>query len=270
MGHINLSLDKIPEIQAADYCHFKTGILHPDRIINAHDIVYVAEGEWEIWEENSSFLLYPGDIVFLFAGRRHFGKVPCAAGTKTRYIHFYTGKEDAFSEKERGGDAGAISISSLTKCGRDENIVRLFEEVIHLHWSSIIENRMMARIKLSELLVSMSRLAGHKEIKRTGSIDYVISLIEQYPEKNYEINELADKIEVSRRYLTAGFKDKTGVSIKQFQLNMKIKRAASILQNSPFVSIKEVAEQFSFYDEFHFSKQFKQKIGCYPSDYRKH
>lgn len=268
MGHINISLEKTPKIQTADYCFFKTGIQHPDRIIKAHDIVYIVDGNWEIWEENTPYLLKQGDVIFLYSGRKHFGKVPCASDTKTRYIHFYPENDDHYSTNPNPASTEGISIATLTRCGKDDKIRRLFEDVIHLHWSSIKENRMLARIKLEELLISLAKVGNDTEKQRAGSVDYVISLIEQAPHKNFEIDELADKIQVSRRSLTTMFKEKTGLSIKQFQLNMKINRAASILENSPFVSIKEVAEQFNFYDEFHFSKLFKQKTGHYPSSLR--
>ncbi|MBL8027810.1 MAG: AraC family transcriptional regulator [Fibrobacteres bacterium] len=268
MSFINLTLHKTPRIQAADYGHYKTGVEHPDRILNVHDIVYIVDGNWEIWEGDTPYLLEKGDVIFLYSGRRHFGKRVCESGTKTRYIHFYPEEQDHYSAKPISTSNDGIAVATHTKCGNDENIRRLFEEVIHLHWSSIKENRILARIKLEELLISLAKTGGSTEKRRAGSVDYVISIIEQAPHKNFEIDELADKIQVSRRNLTSMFKSKTGLSIKQFQLNLKINRAASIIANSPFVSFKEVAEQFNFYDEFHFSKLFKQKTGHYPSSFR--
>lgn len=84
----------------------------------------------------------------------------------------------------------------------------------------------------------------------------------------FNVDELAAKTKVSRRTLTKCFKEKTGLSIKQFQLNLKLQMAASLLANSPHASVKQVAEQFGFYDEFHFSRLFKRKMGQAPSELR--
>lgn len=271
MGIIQLSLKANPRIQTADYCFFKGGILHPDRILEVHDLVYVLQGEWEIWESNTAYLLKPGDAVFLYSGRRHYGQRPCAPGTKTRYIHFYPERDDVFSARENdsGPSASGIVIPTFMRCGSNETIRQLFEEVIHLYWSSDRHNQMLVRIRLGELLVSLAASQHQSKAGAANSVDYVINLLEQAPEKNFDINELADKIQVSRRNLTARFKEKTGLSIKQFQLNLKIRRAAAMLENSPFVSVKEVAEQYGFYDEFHFSKLFKQRLRLGPSEYKK-
>lgn len=268
---IRLSLASNRRIQTANYSIFNNGILHPDRIMKVHDLVYVVQGEWEIIENGAAYLLKPGDVIFLFCGRRHYGKIPCSPGTKTRYIHFYPESGDAFFNGTAGEPLKNASLNLATKvsCASDEKIRRLFDEVIHSYWSSIRLNQMMAGIKLAELLVCLAKKNSPGMERGTDAVDFIINTIEREPGRTFSIDDLTDKAMISRRNLTSRFKEKTGVSIKQFQLNLKIQMAAAVLMDSPFTSIKEVAAQFNFYDEFHFSKLFKQKTGKYPSEYRK-
>ena len=64
-------------VSMADYSWFKTGILHPDRVMDEHDLVYLLLGSWEIWEDEIPYLLVPGDVILLEAGRHHYGRAAC-------------------------------------------------------------------------------------------------------------------------------------------------------------------------------------------------
>jgi AraC-like DNA-binding protein len=272
MSKILLNLDVVRRIESANYCFFKTGILHPDRVLPVHDMVYIVQGEWEICEDGKAYLLKPGDVILLFSGRHHYGKSRCADNTRTLFVHFYPEDGDTFSTTAPHDEKKmeAAGLSTFVSCGKDFRISHLFEEVVHSFWSSLGSNKLLARIKLAELLANLSGLHENQNIAYADSVDYVINKIERDPYKLHNINELAETIRVSRRTLTKCFKAKTGLSVKQFQLNLKLQMAASLLENSPFVSVKEVAEQFGFYDEFHFSRLFRRKIGKSPSEYRTH
>ena len=52
-------------------------------------------------------------------------------------------------------------------------------------------------------------------------------------------------------------------------LEYKIKEAISYFDMFPEMSIKETAYNLGFYDEYHFSKQFKRIVGVSPHKYKK-
>jgi len=268
---IQLSLNSSRRIQTANYSIFNKGMPHPDRIMKVHDLVYIVRGEWEILENGVAYLLKPGDAILLFSGRRHYGKRPCSPDTQTRYIHFYPEPGDKFFSRNPAGpsDGNSLVLATKISCAGDVKIKRLFDEVIHSHWSSIKLNQIMAGIKLSELLVCLAKKADPGAERGTDAVDFIINTIEREPVRTFSIDDLADKAGISRRNLTKRFKEKTGLSVRQFQLNLKIQMAAAVLADSPFASIKQVAAQFNFYDEFHFSKLFMKKTGKVPSEYRK-
>ncbi len=58
-----------------------------------------------------------------------------------------------------------------------------------------------------------------------------------------------------------------GVAPAQYRLGRRIDRAAEKLATSD-VSLKEIATELGFCDEFHFSKLFKRRTGLSPSAYR--
>ena len=64
------------------------------------------------------------------------------------------------------------------------------------------------------------------------------------------------------------FSTHTGQSPGQFQKRRKIDYACACLYQAE-LSLKIIASELGFFDEFHFSKTFKKIVGCAPSEYRK-
>ncbi len=62
--------------------------MHPDRIMNEHDICYIYSGEQGIGQDDENFNLQSGDLIFLRAGSHHYGVNATSAGTRSMFIHF--------------------------------------------------------------------------------------------------------------------------------------------------------------------------------------
>ena len=57
-----------------------------------------------------------------------------------------------------------------------------------------------------------------------------------------------------------------GISPVKDLINMRLKKACWLLTNK-YLSIAEIAYQSGFENIYYFSRLFKQKIGCTPSQY---
>ena len=69
--------------------------------------------------------------------------------------------------------------------------------------------------------------------------------------------------------LTEHFKKEFGMTITEYILQKRMKKAAQMLSNDGDISIKEVSEACGFADIEYFSRSFKQYYGASPSTYRK-
>jgi transcriptional regulator GlxA family with amidase domain len=64
------------------------------------------------------------------------------------------------------------------------------------------------------------------------------------------------------------FKAQTGISPKQYQLQIRLHKVQDFLANTP-KSVGEIAEILGFASAFHLSKQFKESSGVAPLAWRK-
>ena len=68
--------------------------------------------------------------------------------------------------------------------------------------------------------------------------------------------------------LRKAFKNVVGVSPGQYVLNIKIQKAAQMLQETN-LTISEIATKTGFENEFYFSRIFKSKMKATAGSYRK-
>ncbi len=99
-------------------------------------------------------------------------------------------------------------------------------------------------------------------------IEQALEVMHENIYKNIELKEIANIIGISESHFIRIFTEVMGMSPIQFYLFLKVEVAQSLLKRSN-MQIQDIANKLSFYDQFHFSKLFKDKLGLSPSQYRK-
>lgn len=79
--------------------------------------------------------------------------------------------------------------------------------------------------------------------------------------------KLAQELHVSYSSLRHAFQQHTGFSPYQYQLQLRLSKAKSLLNSTP-QSVKEIASQIGFDCPYHFSTLFKRKTGLSPVSWR--
>lgn len=80
--------------------------------------------------------------------------------------------------------------------------------------------------------------------------------------------EIATRLGLSPETFRKRFARAVGIPPARFQKQKKIERACAALYQGS-LSLKQLASDLGFFDEFHFSKAFKQVVGQSPSAYRR-
>lgn len=95
-----------------------------------------------------------------------------------------------------------------------------------------------------------------------------LKFIHQNIDKSISVNDVLALVPMSRRVFEIRFKKVVGQPVYRYFLNLKMKELCAQLRESE-KTIMEIALSLGFGDMKNVSRQFKQVVGCSPSEYRK-
>lgn len=130
----------------------------------------------------------------------------------------------------------------------------------------------MRKLKGSLTVKPLQEEAINKE-KVVGNDDKLMERIvktvhEHLSDPDYNVEQLADDVGLSRSQLHRRMKEMTGVATGKFVRDMRLKEAAHLLKLGT-LNVSQVAYRVGFVDQAHFSTVFKKYYGVSPSDYGK-
>ena len=97
----------------------------------------------------------------------------------------------------------------------------------------------------------------------------ILELMHNETQNNYSVEHYAKLANLSVSRFAHIFKEVTGFSPIQYQNNLKIQEAKSLLLKTD-VSVEFIADILGYSSIAHFSKQFKAHTNLSPLNYRKH
>ncbi len=103
---------------------------------------------------------------------------------------------------------------------------------------------------------------------RSSIIDLAISYIRSHSNQPIELEDVGQAVLLSPNYLTTLFRTHTGKTLGSFIKEERIRRAVRLLQETG-KSVKEIAAELGFTDQFSFSRTFKRIKGVSPLHFRK-
>jgi len=99
-------------------------------------------------------------------------------------------------------------------------------------------------------------------------LEKALRIMQTHVMDNLTLSDLAQELKLTESYFIRLFGARMHQSPMKYYMKLKIE-AASALLTCTDLSVKEIAAKLSFSSEFHFSKQFKSKIGLAPTYYRR-
>lgn len=275
MDTFRFAIDKNREILNAHMVHHDPGIfrLNPQwRTLRPphHLILYHVRGVRTIRGDRHTYSLDHDDVCLFFKGETYEVVVP-----KEPYhqmaIWFAADKADRIEEDrplaECRNTFSHIHLPAQINVEKDVQIKCLFDEIIHLSVSRYEEKRLKASILLNNLFCEL--LLRIREVEHPGrQIEQVITYIERHLSDKMVVNKLAAMVGMSRRSLIHKFKRQTGRTMIEYQQQVRINLAASLLKTNPELPMKAIAHHLGFYDQYYFSKTFRRFMGRSPRAYR--
>jgi YesN/AraC family two-component response regulator len=215
--------------------------------INGDDIT-LAKGDVLLIGENTSFSAKQGDFVpSLFSAKINFHNNDSSMSTLFNnpfYLHHHPKIDSRFTNQfEKLYDTFISSSGELAHLALINSLVT---QIFCLLWSDTQTSK------------------KHYDTKINKAVVY----IEKHPTSNISIKQLASISGYSLSYFSKKFRSQTGLSPKTYLYHSKMKHAKHLLWEYNY-SVKEVAYIMGYSDPYIFSNQFKNYLGCSPSEINK-
>jgi AraC-like DNA-binding protein len=233
------------------------------RVLQAYQIIYVTAGRGYFESEATTgrSRIERGSIVLLFPGIRH----RYAPDSKTGWVeHWIECRGSCF---DRAKEKGLIKPERpVLRVGISPDLMNCFQRCHALAQRRGSNNQaMLSTLGLHILSVLQSAVKSRGNFARR--IDEIIfeaqSLIEGTYQETLSMEQLARQLHVGYSYFRQAFKARTGLSPKQYQLQIRLQKAQELLLNTS-KSVKEIAEILGFDSAYHLSNQFKKHLDLAP------
>lgn len=230
------------QILTVDHCFHKKGSFRVKaRPYAAFSYRASGSGSFEIG--NKHFLSEAGDILFLPAN------MP--------YRVDYSGGESIFVHLMQCNYTEAESIRPKNKT----QIEAIFQNLLEAWRTQHSVNH--AKATVYEILDKIAN-AQRKTIGDSAFTSCLRYMEEHFCDSTLNIQTMCEKGFLSASSLQRAFDRHFGISPKQYLSKLRMNRALELLSEST-LSIKEIAYSCGFTDEKYFSRAFKEKYGCPPS-----
>ena len=76
-------------------------------------------------------------------------------------------------------------------------------------------------------------------------------------------------IELILSYLSKLFKQETGLTLTDYMIEIRIRKAKQLLKDAPDLKIHEIGTEVGYPDPAYFNKLFKKVVGVTPNEYKR-
>ena len=110
--------------------------------------------------------------------------------------------------------------------------------------------------------------ARHTDMKRSdGIMKAFADLLTEHIRKETSVEFYAEKLCISKQYLSLIVKEKTQFSVGKIISIMRVEEASRLLRD-PELTLQQIAEELAFADQSSFGKFFRKHSGMTPMKYR--
>lgn len=223
----------------------------------------MVSGEVEIFVDDKSKMLLPGNMALLLPGRREFFRFH----RTSQSVHIWC-QLDFEGIPRRFNERFSRVSTQLPINGEMEQLLELG---LSVSASSHI-NTNMAAIKLGEALLHYYlALDALPETDRPQPMSRVIRKACQFIATHYgqslRLEDIAGYANCSVNHLINEFRRRFGVTPSRYMWNARIEQSVSLLRQTD-IPVASVAEQCGFISPFHYSRMFKMKFSESPRAYR--
>ena len=248
---------------------------HPDgymftwtrgRVLSEYQLVYITRGGGTFESrEAGKREIGAGDVFLLFPGRWHRYRPDPATGWDEHWIGF----NGAYANQVMSHFFPANE--PIRHVGHDKELLHLFQSIAQMMQAAPPGYRQMMAGNTVAALARVRALAmskGTPTDRHAPKIQEACLFLLEHAAQNVDLKALGKRLGYSYSRFRTLFKAQTGLSPRQYQIEIRINRARDLLTQSD-QTISQIADRLGFYSVYYFSRFFKEKTGMTPSACRR-
>ncbi len=230
-------------------------------------LIYCSKGRGWIETDNKCNYLKENSFLIIPAHTPHTYGADELNPWSIYWIHFKGIKTEMFSSIYNK----LIQIDDAENSRIDYRL-KIFDEMYkNLEMGYSTDNLEYVSLCFMHFMASLKYIRQFRAIKHNQENDIIqacISFMRDNLDQKVSLQTIANQVGYSSNHLNVIFKESTSYTILEYFNQLKIQRACSLLQFTSN-SIKEIAFNLNFYDQYHFSKAFKKEMEISPREYKK-
>lgn len=246
---LEINFVNLYDVDASSYPMRNRGRYH-------HGFLYTFEGSETYHFQNKSITAIPDSVIYIPGG--------------AEYSITLSGKRSLVMTIDFEFEQDIQTEPFIVKLEKNNTVRSLFTDIEKI-WNrkkagtNSASKSVFYKIVYSIINQKNLYMSSDKYSKISDAVNYLHA---SYLDNNFRIDSLSEISGISSRYFEKLFRQKFGVTPKEYVTNMRIERAKELLMSEKNL-IGDIALSLGYSSVYHFGKIFKSKTGQTPSEYRR-
>ena len=287
-----------------DWMHMNRILFDYELVVVTKGTLYMSNGEQQFSVSHGEYLLLPplspqygyksSDCSFYWL---HFSTEHAVQGLRLDTNHLDTESDTANPDSDTKTDFSNDShteadinidtfIGSAMPPGKDEIVIpqygkltsveklivlmKQLQDCVREYNDQTLNNYMTTTIlcELSNQARTQSMEHNHRNLRKQDQLyNDIVDYIKWSRSEPLKVSQVANHFNYNEKYLSHLFRQKSGITLKQYMLEQKMELAKFLLTDSN-QNINEIASQLGYKDSHNFMKSFKKIVGLTPTEFR--
>lgn len=255
----NFAVSPLGGIRIACFVKNGAGVLTPKRILPHYTLVYVLRGGGTYVDENgAAFDVETGDAILVMPGLEHW----YGPDKGERWDELYLVFEGPVFDLWRGEECFNPSQPVISLHPTDYWLDRIKQ--------AIGENNEGDPAKMMSEAVRLQALLTDIQYAARSDVEADIMWLEEAKaalDDKENVHDAASTVGVAYEVFRKKFRRLSGMPPGKYRTAILMERACDLLAEKS-LTLRDIANELGYCDEYHFSKQFSKTIGWSPREYR--